>query len=60
MAAALVVSACAFLWCRYKGKLTPEEHRLRDRQKQEYIVGKLQRLSAIKNQNKLITNLPKF
>ena len=51
---------CVFgvLFYRYKGKLTIEERRLRDRQKQMYIIGKLQKLSA--NKNNLITNLPKF
>ena len=47
-----------FLWYRYKGKTTPEERRLRDRETEAYIMGKLQKLSAIKNES--ITNLPKF
>ena len=58
MAATFAVCVAGFLWYRYKGKMTPTERALRDRQKQEYIVGKLQKLAAVRN--KLITNLPKF
>lgn len=60
MMVSFVVCVTGFLWYRYKGKRSVEEQRLRDRQKQMYIVGKLQKLAAIKNKNNLITNLPKF
>ena len=56
---AFVACISAFLWYRYKGKMSGEDRRLRDHQKQMYIVGKLQKLSAIKKNN-LITNLPTF
>ena len=56
----VVVVVGGFLTYRYKGKPTPEAISLRNRQTQEYLVSKLQQLSAIrhvKNEN-MITNLP--
>ena len=55
-------SIAGFLIYRYKGRITPQETALKNRQKQEYIVSKLQRLSAIKEKNnqEMITNLPSW
>jgi hypothetical protein len=58
MALFFLVSVGTFLWCRYKGKMTPEEQAIRNRQTQHYIMNKLQTLSAIKK--KMITDLPPF
>lgn len=48
------------LYCKYKGKLTPEETRIKDNQKKQYLFEKLHKISYEKrkeNQN-LITDLP--
>ena len=62
--AALCATVSAILWWRYKGKLTAHDIALKNRQKQEYLISKLQQLSAIrKQQNKnanMITDLPTF
>ena len=49
-----------FLLYRYKGRLTISEVALKNRKKEEYIMSKLQFLSAIRNNNSqdMITNLP--
>lgn len=53
-----------FLTYRYKGKLTPNEIELKNRQKQEYIVSKLQQLALEKKRNtqntSIITGLPEW
>jgi len=53
-----------FLTYRYKGKLTPSEIALKNRQKQEYIVSKLQQLAVEKKRNtqntSIITGLPEW
>ena len=48
------------LYWRYKGRLTPQEHALKQRKKKEYIFSKLQTLSGMKKKNtpNLITDLP--
>ena len=61
---ALSATISIILWWRYKGKLTPHEIAEKNRQKQEYLVSKLQQLSAIREQNNrnknMITDLPTF
>jgi hypothetical protein len=50
------------LYYKYKGRLNPYEIEKKNREKQEYIVSKLQQVSAYnnrRNQN-LITNLPSW
>ena len=53
-----------FLMYRYKGKPTPAELDLKNRQKQEYIVSKLQQLAIEKKKNSvnttMITGLPEW
>ena len=51
------------LYYKYKGKLTAEQKQIKERQKQEYIISKLQQLTAYKKQKRiengdLITDLP--
>ena len=58
MALTFITVVGGFLMYRYKGKLSVEEKQVRSRQKQEYIVGKLQKLAAIRRDK--ITNLPEF
>ena len=58
MFALFVIGTGIFLFVRYKGKLTPEEISEKERQKQEYIISKLQKLSAIKQNKNMITGLP--
>tara|TARA_B110000483_G_scaffold68665_1_gene85758 strand:+ start:9527 stop:9832 length:306 start_codon:yes stop_codon:yes gene_type:complete len=58
MLVVFLIILCAILYTRYKGKLKPNEVALKNRQKKEYIVSKLQQLSAIKKNNNMITNLP--
>jgi len=52
------------LWWRYKGKLTSHDIVEKNRQKQEYLISKLQQLSAIRKQKNtdmnMITDLPTF
>ena len=58
----LVAVVSGFLVYRYKGKLTPSELAIKSRKKQEYIVSKLQLLSAVKQKKSqdMITNLPSW
>tara|TARA_B100000902_G_C27190563_1_gene853699 strand:- start:817 stop:1158 length:342 start_codon:yes stop_codon:yes gene_type:complete len=55
-----IIFVGGFLVYKYKGKLTPQEIAQKRRHEKEYIISKLQQLSAIKKvQNpNLITNLP--
>ena len=48
------------LFFKYKGKLTPAEKELRNRQKQQYILTKIQNFQESKQraQQELITGLP--
>jgi len=51
------------LYFKYKGKLTGEQKVIKERQKQEYIISKLQQLTEYKKQKRiengdLITDLP--
>ena len=60
----LFVLIGGFLMYRYKGKPTPAELELKNRQKQEYIVSKLQQLAIEKKKNAvnttMITGLPEW
>ena len=51
-----------FLMYKYKGKLTHREIMERNRQKQEYIISKLQQISIERKEQSedTITNLPTF
>jgi hypothetical protein len=57
-----IVLLTIFLLYRYKGNLTPGEIELKNREKQEYIVSKLQQLAYKKKQDNynetMITDLP--
>ena len=55
-------SVIGFLVYRYKGRITSHEKIAKNRQKQEYIMNKIQSLSAIreKQNTDMITNLPKW
>lgn len=52
------------LWWRYKGRLTKDDISLKNKQKKEYILSKLQYLAAIRKENNqknnMITDLPTF
>jgi len=55
-----IVLVWALLYYKYKGKLTPEEKSVKERQKKQYMFQKLHQISYEKqkeNQN-LITDLP--
>ncbi len=60
MACLLIVTVTIVLVFRYKGRLTTQETKLKNKKKEDYIISKLQYLAAIKeNNNKnMITNLP--
>jgi len=60
LAGILVFMMASFLWYKYRGKPTPEEERLRERQKREYILSKIQNYQESKRQlsDRLITGLP--
>lgn len=47
---------------KYKGKLTPIEKQKKDREKQQYILSKIQKFQEAKKQahQELITGLPKW
>lgn len=51
-----------FLMFRYKGRISQKELALKNRKKQEYIIGKLQHLASIKakHNHNMITNLPSW
>ena len=58
----LMVAIGGFLYYRYKGRLTHMEIALKNRKKEEYIMSKLQYLSAIrqKKSQDMITNIPSW
>jgi len=60
MMAVFVVVVGGFLTYKYRGKPTPAELAQRNREKQEYIVSKLQQLSATRSKasGEMITDLP--
>jgi hypothetical protein len=45
---------------KYKGKLTPYQTEQKEKNKQEYIVSKLQQMSYLKNKTNMITELPNW
>lgn len=53
-------AVAGFLFYKYKGRITPSERALKNRKKEEYIMSKLQYLSAIrqKRSQDMITNIP--
>jgi hypothetical protein len=55
-----VGSIALFLYYRYKGKLTPEEKEIKEKQKKQYLFEKLHKISyeKRKEQQTLITDLP--
>jgi len=55
-----IVIVCCILYYRYKGRLTPSQIAIKHRREKEYIVSKLQQLSAIKTKNNMLTDLPTF
>lgn len=56
----LVVFVSCFLFYKYRGKLTPQEQRMQERQKTEYILSKIQNYQETKQKlnERLITDLP--
>lgn len=50
------------LLCKYKGKLTPVEKYKKEKEKQEYILSKIQKFQIAKKQahQELITGLPNW
>jgi len=60
MSIVLIVTVAIFLTYKYKGKPTRSEMARKNREKQEYIVSKLQQISLVKNKKSenLITDLP--
>lgn len=55
-----IILCSSILYFMYKGRLTPEEKEIKERQKKQYIMTKLMQLSEHKRRNneKMITNLP--
>ena len=53
-----IVVVSSFLMYRYKGRMTPEEIALNNREKREYIMRKLRKHSNGKQQNQFLTDLP--
>jgi hypothetical protein len=60
LAVFFVILCISILYFMYKGRLTPEEKEIKERQKKQYIMTKLMQLSDHKRRNneKMITNLP--
>tara|TARA_B100000902_G_scaffold399826_2_gene472834 strand:- start:1593 stop:1937 length:345 start_codon:yes stop_codon:yes gene_type:complete len=55
----ILIVSCIFYY-RYKGRLTQQDIEKKNRKKQEYIVSKLQHMSAIREKNNIsmISDLP--
>jgi hypothetical protein len=60
MLLSLIAAISSILFYRYKGRLTKRDIEIKNRKKQEYIVSKLQHLTAIREKNNLslISELP--
>ena len=56
----LVGIITTILWFMYKGKMTPIEKAMNERNKQEYILEKLRNIPAPQKEKGIITNLPKW
>jgi hypothetical protein len=54
----LIVVIGTILYFKYKGRLKPSEIKRKNREKQEYILSKLQQLATVKHKQNLITDLP--
>jgi hypothetical protein len=56
----LFAAVGGFLFYKYKGRITPSERALINRKKEEYVMSKLQYLSAIRQERSqdMITNIP--
>lgn len=56
----LILIIGGLLHFKYKGKLKPHEIKRKNREKQEYIISKLQQIALVKQKQNsdLITNLP--
>jgi len=57
-----ILLVCFVLLVKYKGKLTPHEKELKNREKQQYILSKIKNYQNAKlnAQQQLITGLPHF
>ena len=57
-----ILLVCFVLLVKYKGKLTPHEKELKNREKQQYILSKIKNYQNAKlhSQQQLITGLPYF
>ena len=53
-----ILVLAGILMYRYKGRITKTEMEIKNRQKKEYIISKLQRYAAIRKNKNMITNLP--
>ena len=60
LAIIFIILCSSILYFMYKGRLTPEEKEIKERQKKQYIMTKLMQLSEHKRRNNqnMITNLP--
>ena len=60
MIVVFIVIVGGFLTYKYRGKPTPSELAIKNREKQEYIISKLQQLSDVrsKTNHDMITGLP--
>lgn len=54
----LILVIGIFLSAKYRGRLSEVEIQRKSREKQEYIVSKLQQIATIKNKSSMITDLP--
>jgi len=61
LAVFLIILALILLF-KYKGKLTPKELEIKDREKQQYILTKIKnyQTTKLKESQGLITGLPRF
>jgi hypothetical protein len=61
LATFLIILALILLF-KYKGKLTPKELEIKDREKQQYILTKIKnyQTAKLKESQGLITGLPRF
>ena len=57
-----IMGVGSFLYYKYKGRITKSEMAIKNRKKEEYIMSKLQYLSAIRRQksDEMITNIPSW
>ena len=54
----LVLIVGGFLSIKYRGRPSQAELAKKSREKQEYIVSKLQQIAVVKNKSSMITDLP--